>query len=213
MPQELIAVPVGRAMTVYLTRAEEGIGFVLARKLRLVCLRHAAANSARCFARHWRHKLCFARRGHFQLDVDAIGKRPRHATTITGDAFGGAAAAGGAVAAMPARARVHCGDELKTRWELRLARGACDRDEAGFERLAQRFQNIAVEFRQLIEEQDAVVRQRDLTGARQVAAADQRRRRGAVMRRAKWPLAPIRYFEALARHRVDRGDFERLGLR
>src|SRR6266849_6244707 len=122
MPQELIAVPVGRAMTVYLTRAEEGIGFVLARKLRLVCLRHPAANSARCFAGHRRHQLGFARRRHFQLDVDAIGKRPRHATTITGDAFGSAAAAAGTVAAMPARAGVHRRNELKTRWKLRLAR-------------------------------------------------------------------------------------------
>jgi len=103
MPQELIAVPVGRAVTVYLTRAEEGIGFVLARELRLVRLCHPAANGARCFAGHWRHELGFARRRHFQLDVDAIGKRPRHATAIAGDAFGSAAAAAGTVAAMPAR--------------------------------------------------------------------------------------------------------------
>src|SRR5205814_1635114 len=100
MAQELIAVPVGRAMTVYLTRAEECVGLVLARELRLVRLRHPAANSARCFAGHRRHQLCFSRR-----------------------------------------------------------------------------------------------------------------RRGAVMRCAKWPLSPIYYLEALARDRVDRGDFERLGLR
>src|SRR2546430_10115727 len=30
----------------------------------------------------------FRSRRHFQLDVDAIGKRPRHATAITRDAFG-----------------------------------------------------------------------------------------------------------------------------
>src|SRR2546430_17358056 len=99
---------------------------------------------------------------------------------------------------MPARAGVHRRNELKTRRELRLAGGAGDRDPAGFERLAQRFQYIAVEFRQLIQEQDAVVRQRDLAGARQVAAADQRRSRSAVMRCAKWPLPPIYYLEALA---------------
>ena len=46
---------------------------------------------------------------------------------------------------MPARTGVQRGDELKTRWGLRLARGACDRDATGFERLARRFQNIAVE--------------------------------------------------------------------
>src|SRR5258708_6710817 len=143
MPAELTAVPVGRAVTVYLTRAKEGIGFVLARELRLVRLCHAAANSARCFAGHWRHELGFARRRHFQLDVDAIGKRPRHATTITGDAFGSAAAAAGTVAAMPARAGVHRRNELKTRRELRLSRGARDRDAAGFERLPQRLPNIA----------------------------------------------------------------------
>src|SRR3989454_5563154 len=213
MAQELIAVPVGRAMTVYLTRAEEGIGLVLARELRLVRLRHPAANGARCLAGHWRHKFCFSRRRHFQLDVDAIGERPRHATAITGDAFGSAAAAAGAVAAMPARAGVHRRNELKTRRELRLARGARDRDPAGFERLRPRLPHNAVEIRALNQEQDAVGRPPELPRAPQVAAADQRRRRGAVMRCAKWPLSPIHYFEALARHRVDRGDFERLGLR
>src|SRR2546426_7266039 len=202
MAQELIAVPVGRAMTVYLTCAEEGIGLVLARELRLVRLRHPAANSARCFAGHWRHQLCFSRRRHFQLDVDAIGKRPRHATAITRDAFGSAAAAAGAVAAMPARAGVHRRNELKTRRELRLARGARDRDPAGFERLAQRFQDIAVEFPPLIQEQDAAVRQRDLPTARQAAAPHPRSRRGAVMRRTKRPLSPLHYVEALARDRV-----------
>src|SRR5260370_23318677 len=59
-----------------------------------------------------------------------------------------------------------------------------DRHLAGLERLAQDFQTTAVEFRQLVEEQDAVVRQADLTWGRGAAAADQARRAGGMVRRA-----------------------------
>ncbi len=40
--------------------------------------------------------------------------------------------------------------------------GARDRDLAGLERLAQRVERLRLEFRQFVEEQHAVVRERDL---------------------------------------------------
>ena len=40
-------------------------------------------------------------------------------------------------------------------------RGARDADVTGFERLAQHFQHLAIEFRQLVEKQHAVMRQRN----------------------------------------------------
>ena len=52
-------------------------------------------------------------------------------------------------------------------------------DDARFERLAQHFQRVPVPFGQLVEEQHAVVRERDLARARLGAAADQRDRAGA----------------------------------
>ena len=42
------------------------------------------------------------------------------------------------------------------------------------ERLAQRLERVAPELRQLVEEEHAVVRERDLAGPDRVAAADQR---------------------------------------
>ena len=100
---------------------------------------------------------------------------PGDAAAVARDALGRAAAAAAAVAAMPAGTGVHRRDQLEARRELRLARGARDRHAPGFERLAQHLEHVAVELRQLVEEQHAVVRERDLARARQRAAADQRR--------------------------------------
>jgi hypothetical protein len=50
---------------------------------------------------------------------------------------------------------------------------ARDGDVAGFQRLAQRIQHLAGEFRHLVEEQHAVMRQRNFARPRAQAAADQ----------------------------------------
>ena len=115
------------------------------------------------------------------------------------------------MAEIPARARVHRRDQAEPRRERDAAGGAGDAHPALFERLAQHLEGAAGELGQLVEEQDAVVRQRDLPGAGQAAAADERRFRAGVMRCAERPLAQ----ECAARrqqagHRVHRGDVERL---
>ena len=98
-----------------------------------------------------------------------------------------------------ARAGIHRGDQLELRRERALPRGARDVDDAGLERLAQRLEHAAVPLRQFVEEQHAVMRERDFAGARIAAAADQRDAARRVMRRAERPLAP-----ALGRRSVRR---------
>ena len=69
----------------------------------------------------------------------------------------------------------------------RRARGAGNRDAPVLQRLAQHLEHPAIELRHLVEEQHAVVRERDLAGARNRAAADQGDVRDRVMRRAERP--------------------------
>ena len=55
--------------------------------------------------------------------------------------------------------------------------GARDRDFAGLQRLAQRIERLRRELGQFVEEQHAVMGERDFAGPRAQAAADQRRHR------------------------------------
>ena len=112
-----------------------------------------------------------------------------------------------------ARTRIHRRDELELRRKLRLARRARDRDAARFERLAQHLEHVAVELRQLVEEQHAVMRERDLARPRIAAAADQRHRRRGVVRRAKRRAASSRRRRSRPGDRAHRGDLQRFVFR
>jgi hypothetical protein len=90
---------------------------------------------------------------------------------------------------MTAGAGVHRRDQLEARRILRLARRARHRDASGFERFAQRLQYSAVELRQLVQEQHAVVGEAHFAGTRDRAAADQRRVAGSVVRASERALA------------------------
>jgi hypothetical protein len=86
-----------------------------------------------------------------------------------------------------AAARVHRRDELKPGRIDDAVVGPCDRDFAGFERLAQAVQNLRLEFRQFVEKQNTMMRQRDFTWPRPCSTADKRRHRGRMMRCAEGP--------------------------
>ena len=103
------------------------------------------------------------------------------------------------VAEIATGTRVHGGDELKPRRQLQSRRRARDRDGAGLERLAQRLEHAPIELRQLIEEQHAVMRQRDFARANLRATADDGLRRGRMMRRAKRPPHAAARIQAHAR--------------
>jgi hypothetical protein len=69
-----------------------------------------------------------------------------------------------------AGAWVHGGNQLELRRELGLPGGPGDEDAAGLEGLAQGLEGAALELGELVQEEHAVVGQRDLAGSRGRAA-------------------------------------------
>ena len=88
--------------------------------------------------------------------------------------------------------------------------GARDDRFAGFDRLAQRIQNRALELRKLVKEQNTEVRQRDFPGFDAHAAADQCGHRRGVMRCAERSPPRDGAVAQFAGERLDHRDFERL---
>ena len=86
-----------------------------------------------------------------------------------------------------ARAGVHAGHQHEAGLVLRLAADAGHRYHTIFERLAQGFEGIAAELRQLVQEQHAVVGQADLAGACVGASADEAGHRRAVVGHTEGP--------------------------
>jgi len=76
-------------------------------------------------------------------------------------------------------------DELEARRKHRPPARARDGDHAVLERLAQRLEDGALELGELVEQQDAAMRERRFAGPGPGTAADDRGRRGAVVRRAE----------------------------
>ena len=93
----------------------------------------------------------------------------------------------------------------------RLARAISDL--AGLDRLAQAVEHLRLEFRQLVEEQHAVMGEGDFAGARTQAAADERRHGGGMMRGAEGAAIGERAVGRVARDRVHHRDFEQLARR
>jgi hypothetical protein len=91
--------------------------------------------------------------------------------------------------------------------------GARNGHFACLQRLTQRVERLRPEFRQFIQEQHAVMRQRNLAGPRVQAAADQSRHAGGMMRRAERTAVGQRAAFDFAGDRSDHGDFEQFGRR
>ncbi len=83
---------------------------------------------------------------------------------------------------MAAAAGVHRRDQHEAGGVGDAVIGAGDRDLAVLERLPQRVQHARIELRQFVEEQHALMGQRNLTRLGADAAAGQRRRAGGMMR-------------------------------
>src|SRR5882672_6853256 len=93
------------------------------------------------------NELVFAHGGHLDLDIDTIEQRPRKPAAVARNLIGRAATSAAEVSQIPARAGIHCADQLESRRILRLARGARNGNASGFERFAQRLEHSAVELR------------------------------------------------------------------
>ena len=176
----------------------------------LACGHDALAHGGRRLAGR-RGQLRRTRPRHRDDEVEAVEQRARELLAVGGEPLRRARALDRRIAARAARAQVHRPDELEARREERVPADPRDRDDAVLERLAQRLEDRARELGQLVEQQHAAVRERDLARPRARAAADDRRRRGAVMRRAERRHGDERPpGRAGARDRVDAGHLERL---
>src|SRR3989442_13354240 len=83
----------------------------------------------------------------------------------------------------PKTGEIDRADELEPRGEAGAAFGAGDHDLAVLDRRPERLESRPLELRQLVQEQDAAMGERRLAGPRPAAAADDRDRGGAVVRR------------------------------
>ena len=198
--QQLIALAVGGAVPVDLARAEQ--------RVRPCPAARAADACALLDARLGSHSEDSAATGATSSLSRGAGTSslrsmrsasgPGDAAAVARDALGRAAAAAAAVAAVPAGAGIHRGDQLEARRELRLARGARDRDAARIPAAraaprARRGRTPAA--------RRGTARRGARARSRPAAAARRRRpapRRSAVVRRAVRPLAPAQRFEAAA---------------
>ena len=187
---------------------ERLVGAALAAHRALPGLRDAAADGVARLAGRRVHQFVGGQAADFDMQVDPVQQRAAELALVARDLVGRAAAGAQIRAQIAARARVHRGDELKARRKLGAVGGAGNRDVAGLQRLAQRFERGARKLGQFVEKQHAAVRQRDFAGARRRAAADQRHRAGGVMRRAGRPHRPLLEREAPAQ-RSDGSAFER----
>jgi len=112
---------------------------------------HAPAYLRRAFAfgRGGARQLFKFHRGHVNVYVYAVKQRPRNAPDVALNLQRRAAALARRVVPEPAGAGVHRGGEHERGGEGQGHRRAADRDLLVFERLAEDFEDAAVEFGQL----------------------------------------------------------------
>src|SRR5829696_5426329 len=115
--------------------------------------------------------------------------------------------------AWPQRHGLMAATSWKTRRIGHPVVGAGDHHLAGLERLAQRVERLRVELGELVEEEHAVMGERDLARPGVEAAADERRHRGGVVRRPERPAVRERAVRELAGDRLDHRHFEQLARR
>ena len=159
---------------------------------------HPGADGSRGFARRRAQQQLGWQRGHLDVEIDAVEQRSAELALVARHLVGRAAAGTCAGAEKAAGAGIHRGDQLEARGKLGPPRGARDGDGSGLERLAQCLQRGAWKFGQFVEEQHAVVRQRNLAGSRRRATADQCHRARTVVRLARRAHPPPRHAEASA---------------
>ena len=152
--------------------------------------RIAAEASSSALARN----VAILHSGHFNVQIDAIQQRAGNALAITLHLSWTATAFAFEIAKIAAWARIHRGDQHELRRESDAAGSAGDGDFSVFDWLAHYFQCRSFEFRQLIEKQDAVVREADFARVWKCAAAEQTDIADGVMRRAERPRRDERFF-------------------
>ena len=153
------------------------------------------------------HELVARQARDLDVQVDAIGHRPRQPRAVGLGAAGRAHAPAHRVAVEAAGARVARADQQRAGREAGAHHRPGDVDAALLERLAQRVEHRGREGADLVEEEHAVVGEAHLPGARQPAAAHEPGRRDRVVGRAEGPPRDQRAPGVeQPRHRVDARD-------
>ncbi len=127
---------------------------------------------------------------HFDAQIDTVHQRAGNARLIVGSAALDRRAPAGiaGLEGVTATAGIYGRDQHETRRVSDAVIGAGDRDLAILQRLAQRIQHARIELRQFVEEQHAVMGERNLAGFGAHAAAGQRGHARRMMRAAERPL-------------------------
>ncbi len=170
----------------------------------------AVCDVGRGFGRRRQGEIGGLDRRHVHVQIDAVKKGTRDLGLVLDRALGHPRARLGGIGEIAAAARVHGRHQLDARRIAHVGVGAGHRGAPGLEGLAQRLQRGALELGQLVEEQDAQVRERHLAGPGARAAADDRRDRGRMMGVAEGALARQSVFRELARQAVDHVHFQDL---
>ena len=122
---------------------------------------------------------------HGDDEIEAVEQCARQLVSIAREPLRRARALDVRIPARTARTQVHRPDELKARGKLHVSGRAGNTDDAVLQRLTKSFQRGALELRQLVQQQNAPVRETRLAWTKPRAAADDRSGRRTVVRRAK----------------------------
>jgi hypothetical protein len=150
LTQQGFALCIGRAVAVDLGDGKLRVGFVLSRELALPRGFHASLYGRAGFAVGLLEQVFLRHGGDFDLDVDAIQQWAGDLAAITRHLIGRAAAFSVVVTEVTAGTRVHRGDELELGFEVGASGRARDGDASALQRFAQDFQDVAIEFGQLV---------------------------------------------------------------
>ena len=144
-------------------------------------------------------------------EIDPITEWSREPTPIALDRLWRAATFPRGIASVPTGTGIHRRGEHEAGGKDGGPGGARDPDGAFLEWLSQRVEHVSREFRGLVEEEHAVVRETDLAGPRAGAAADECHIGGGVMRGPEgWGGQQTRTRGQEPRDRMDGGDLERV---
>ena len=118
----------------------------------------ALADACRWLGRFVAQKIVVRHFGDFELYVDPVEQWPRYSRLIHFYHFAPAHTSLEIAPQIPARARIHRGDEHELRREPHALEASSNIDRTIFEWLAQDFEHSAFELGQFVEKQNAVMR-------------------------------------------------------
>jgi hypothetical protein len=149
------------AITLDISRAHLGVSvnvsFLKSLQLNDPRIIDPLADELRRFAGVAAGEILIAYRRHFDLNVDAVEERAGDPGAITLNLQRRADAFFLRIGKKAARARIHCGDEHDAGGVVDRAERTGDGDVAVFQRLPHDLEDVAPEFRQLVEEKNPII--------------------------------------------------------